>query len=257
MNPVIILWAHPRSMSTAIERVMRERGDFECLHEPFLHYYYLDKTGKALPHFASEAGHPTSYAATREWILECAEAGPVFAKDMSYYVMPELLDDVDFCRRVRHCFLIRDPLRAILSYYRLDPAVAPGEIGIEAQWRQFEGLRELGIDNSLVLEAEAVQRDPAGMIGRFWRSLGLDYLGDALSWRRGEIPDDWQYVEGWHQSVRDSAGIHAPDDDAARAGEAFAAAAEEAPQLRDYLEHHRPFYQRLQRHSLSRNTSDA
>lgn len=43
MNPIIFLWAHPRSMSTAIERIMRERGDFDCLHEPFLHYYYLQR----------------------------------------------------------------------------------------------------------------------------------------------------------------------------------------------------------------------
>ena len=121
MNPIIILWAHPRSMSTAIERVMRERGDFDCLHEPFLHYYYLEKSTKALPHFDREAGHPTSYSDTRELILSRARRRPVFVKDMSYYVMPELLDDVDFCRCVRHCFLVRDPMRAILSYFRLDP----------------------------------------------------------------------------------------------------------------------------------------
>ena len=55
MNPIVFLWAHPRSMSTAIERVMRERGDFECLHEPFLHHYYLERSNKPLPHFASRA----------------------------------------------------------------------------------------------------------------------------------------------------------------------------------------------------------
>ena len=44
MNPIIFLCAHPRSMSTAIERIMRERGDLDCLHEPFLHYYYFWQT---------------------------------------------------------------------------------------------------------------------------------------------------------------------------------------------------------------------
>jgi len=39
MHPVIILWAHPRPMSTAIESVMRKRGDLDCLHEPFLPFY--------------------------------------------------------------------------------------------------------------------------------------------------------------------------------------------------------------------------
>lgn len=33
--PIIALWAHPRSMSTAIERIMRERNDLCCL-QPFI-----------------------------------------------------------------------------------------------------------------------------------------------------------------------------------------------------------------------------
>ena len=115
MNPVIFLWAHPRSMSTAIERIMRERGDFDCLHEPFLHYYYIERSDRGLPHFDHEREHPTSYAGTRDLILRQAESSPVFAKDMSYYEMPEILEDESFCRRVRHCFLIRNPLRSILS----------------------------------------------------------------------------------------------------------------------------------------------
>lgn len=257
MNPIIMLWAHPRSMSTAIERVMRERGDFDCLHEPFLHYYYLEKSGRTLPYFEGEVEHPSSYAATREMILAQAEQGPVFGKDMAYYVMPELLDDVDFCRRIRHCFLLRDPLRAILSYYRLDPDFALDEVGFEAQWRLFDGLRALGIEDSVVLEAEAVQRDPAGMIGRFWRSLGLEYVSEALHWKQGEIPSDWQYVEGWHESVSASSGIQPPADDDDGPGAEFARACQQTPALRQYLEHHRPFYQRLQRFSIARDDSDA
>ena len=31
-HPLIALWSHPRSMSTATERIMRERGDLDCAH---------------------------------------------------------------------------------------------------------------------------------------------------------------------------------------------------------------------------------
>ena len=34
--PVIALWAHSRSASTAFLRMMIERGDVAVLHEPFL-----------------------------------------------------------------------------------------------------------------------------------------------------------------------------------------------------------------------------
>ncbi len=252
MFPVIILWAHPRSMSTAIERIMRERGDFDCLHEPFLHYYYIERSEKGLPHFDSEQEHPTSYAATRDLILQRARQSPVFAKDMSYYVIPEILEDDEFCRCARHCFLIRNPLRSIMSYYRLDHTVSLPEIGIEAQWRHFDGLRSLGIDNSLVLEAEAVQADSAAVMSRFWQVLGLDYREHALSWERQSIPEDWQYVQGWHQSVGASSGIRRVDVvDEERTAVEFESLCRQAPQLHDFLQHHQPFYQRLQDHSLT------
>lgn len=61
MNPIVFMWSHPRSMSTATERIMRERGDFECLHEPFLYYYYEHLGKKSLPHFDADANHPREF----------------------------------------------------------------------------------------------------------------------------------------------------------------------------------------------------
>ncbi len=245
-------------MSTAIERVMRERGDFDCLHEPFLHYYYLERSERDLPHFDSERDHPTSYAETRDMILRRAETAPVFAKDMSYYVIPEILEDVDFCRRVRHCFLIRNPQRSIMSYYKLDNTVSLEEIGIEAQWRHFSGLQALGIDDAVVLEAEAVQADTVATMSNFWRALGSDFRAGALNWEQQSTPQDWQYVQGWHQSVSDSSGIRqASEQDSEKTAAEFDALCLEAPQLRQYLDHHLPFYQRMREHSLSREADDA
>src|SRR5215204_6081903 len=39
-NKPVALWAVPRSISTAFERVFVERDDFEVLHEPFSASYY-------------------------------------------------------------------------------------------------------------------------------------------------------------------------------------------------------------------------
>ncbi len=41
MNRIIALWCHPRSLSTAFERMVIERGDLEVIHEPFLYLYYV------------------------------------------------------------------------------------------------------------------------------------------------------------------------------------------------------------------------
>ena len=39
----IALWAVPRSISTAFERVFVERDDFEIFHEPFSASYYYSE----------------------------------------------------------------------------------------------------------------------------------------------------------------------------------------------------------------------
>ena len=40
MHKIVTLWAVPRSTSTAFEWMMRQRGDMECLHEPFGEAWY-------------------------------------------------------------------------------------------------------------------------------------------------------------------------------------------------------------------------
>ena len=251
MNPIVFLWAHPRSMSTAIERIMRERGDFECLHEPFLHHYYLELSDKPLPHFASKQNHPSGYRETRDFILQAAETSPVFAKDMSYYVMAEIFEDPEFCRRIQHCFLIRNPLRSIASYFKLDASMSLREVGIKTQWQHYSRLLDIGIVPGPVLEAEAIQADSAGMMRRFWRELGLDFRAHALEWKQDAVPADWEYVKGWHRDVSQSRGIRqAPADEQAQAELEFEKLCQQAPHLRDYLDFHMPFYRHLQEVSV-------
>ena len=40
MYKIVALWAVPRSTSTAFEWMMRQRGDIDCLHEPFGEAWY-------------------------------------------------------------------------------------------------------------------------------------------------------------------------------------------------------------------------
>ena len=40
MHKIVVLWAVPRSTSTAFEWMMRQRGDLTCFHEPFGEAWY-------------------------------------------------------------------------------------------------------------------------------------------------------------------------------------------------------------------------
>ena len=243
MHPIIALWAHPRSMSTAIERVMRERGDLACFHEPFLYDYYVARKVRDFPHFEVDPGRPVTYDDARAELLAAAERGPVFFKDMSYYASARLFEDLDFADHLTHAFLIRDPRKSLVSYHKLDPDLTLEEIGLEAQWRHFEWARDRYGMAPFVIQAEAVQADTRGAMGAFWQAVGLPYIEDAFSWDKQKPPEDWQGVTGWHGDAMTSGGIRKADDEDAHA--AFEAAAESAPKLRDLLAHHLPFYEKL------------
>ena len=163
-HKIIALWCHPRSMSTAMERSMRERGDLACFHEPFMYYYYLHLKRREFPHFDADPDKPRSYDDVKGMLLDAAEAGPVFFKDMSYYILQDLMEDEAFASRITHSFLIRDPLFSLTSYHALDPDFTPEEAGLEAQWRHFDWLLSRSAVTPPVIEAELVQSDPKGAI---------------------------------------------------------------------------------------------
>ncbi len=251
MHPIHALWAHPRSMSTATERIMRERGDFDCLHEPFMYDYYVHRQVREVPGFDIQPDHPRDYEAIRDMILRRAETGPVFFKDMSYYVMPRILGDAAFLDRLHNMFIIRRPRASILSYYRLDPDVTEEEIGIAAQLRHVEGLRAQGRAVSVV-RAEDLRADPRGMMRALWTAVGLGYSERAFDWQRAEMPEDWEQVQDWHGSVMGSTGIRPPDPDAeAREAQAFGEAAARDPRLHDLLAPHEAAWRALSAMALS------
>ncbi len=245
-NPIIALWVHPRSMSTAIERIMRERGDLLCLHEPFMYYYYIGLGKKQLPHAELDIGRLTAFPEIIADMRAKACTSPVFFKDMGYYILPEIYEYPQLARDFRHLILIRDPRRSILSYYRLDPEVTCEEIGVEAQWTLYQWLASHGEPPPHVIVAEQVQQNPRVVLSRAWDYLGLPFTEHAFEWDAGEVPDDWQSVTGWHSDVIASQGIRPRSDEGdAEIARKFAQAASRQPRLSTLLEHHWPFYEKL------------
>ena len=239
-HPIVALWCHPRSMSTALERLMRERGDMAVLHEPFMYDYYVHRRIKDFPHFRPEPDRPRSYDDIRAWILAEAERAPVFFKDMAYYVTHRLPHDPEFARALTHAFLVRDPARAIPSFWKLDPELTDEEVGFAAQEELRRALTEILGAAPPVVRAEDVQRDPERVVGRLWARLGLAPAPHAFTWESGGV-DDWEQVEAWHGRASETGGIEPPR---ARRGvweEAVAA----APHLARLRERHQPAYERL------------
>ena len=148
-------------------------------------------------------------------------------------------------------------MKAILSYYKLDPDFTLEEVGLEAIWTHIEWVRKVLNETPAILHAEAVQANTGAVMNAYWQRIGLPPAPHALSWAAEDVPEDWQEVSGWHGDVLSKGGIVAMTEAEERAQRAaFETAAEAAPKLRQYLEHHRPFYEKAKALAIGADGDD-
>jgi hypothetical protein len=230
---VIAMWAHSRSASTAFVRMMIERGDVTVLHEPLL---ALHEEGRvALP----GGGTARSADELLEELLRLGADRSVFLKEVvDYeYAYPE-----ERLGKLTHTFLVRHPRRTIASHYAAKPTVTSPEIGYERLWELFELAWKTAGRKPLVITAEALLADPAGVTEAYCAYAGLPYRPEALAWQPQDRPE-WHRHRAWHLDAIASAGFQDRAND-------YEHTVENHPVLRSYYDHHLPFYEQLVHHAL-------
>ena len=221
---------------------MLERGDLTTFHEPFLYLYYVHEAKKRLAYFDIDPSHPTSYADIKRMILRAAESRPVFVKDMCYYVADYILEDEEFLKRIISTYLIRDPKKSLVSYYKLDPDLTSEEVGLESQYTQFCLTADLTEKTPIVIDADDLVNDTETTMRAYCSALGIDFLEHSLRWSE-ELPKEWRHVAGWHGDLTGSAEIKKSGGEKLKI--------EEIPKLQKLYDHHLPYYQRLRQHRLT------
>lgn len=237
---VIALWAHPRAVSTAFERMMSERGDVVVVHEPLV--LITDNGEVAVP--GADGGAERTVRTPGALLAHLARLGaerPVFWKDTLEYRYPYLFDHPDEIASVTHTFLVREPARTIASHHAVKPHLSCSDVGYEHQWELFEHVRGITGTVPLVLSAERLLADPPGQIRAYCAHVGLPYVPEALDWRPGERAE-WQPNRRWHLDAIASAGFRLPERE-------YAVTVDNDDRLRSYYEHHLPFYERLSAHA--------
>jgi Sulfotransferase domain len=196
------LWAVPRSVSTALERVFVERGDFKVFHEPFSAAYYYSSERRSDRFPGTEAKEEYGYEKILDRMLAFKEK-PVYFKDMAYHVVG--LMSREFTSRFTNTFIIRDPTPVIASLSRFWPDFTLEETGYEQQYRLFELAVENGEDPAVV-DAADLTGDPAGTIRAYCEKLDLPFMPESLSWEPGKVPE-WEMWTEWHEEAQESTGI--------------------------------------------------
>ncbi|MGV9376275.1 sulfotransferase-like domain-containing protein [Nonomuraea sp. NPDC003707] len=232
----ILLWAVPRSRSTAFLRIMLERGDLEVVHEPFS---YLQVDG----HFELTGRRVTSAVELLDAMLEVNAGGRrVFAKDTSDYTYAPLLEDGRLFSDVINTFMIREPRSAIASHYAMNPEATQDEYGFEYLHAIFDAVRSATGEVPLVIDGDDLVADPEATVRAYCERVGLEFMPEAMCWDPGRQAN-WQRTDRWHAEVAESSGLVAKTP-----------GRRETPDTNEHLrriaEHHQPFYDALARHRL-------
>src|SRR5215212_5248533 len=202
-NKPIALWAVPRSISTAFERVFVERDDFEVLHEPFgdSYYYSEERLSQRYPDVEPKAEY--NYQNVLARILEPREKR-VFVKDMAYHA--KSLIGPEFVSRFVNTFIVRDPKYVIASLYRMWPDFTLEETGFEELYRLFRYATEADPEDVVVVDAMTFSENPTGVLAAYCQHLEIPFRTDSLSWQKREVRR-WENWEGWHEEAQQSTGI--------------------------------------------------
>ncbi|WP_419944960.1 sulfotransferase family protein [Candidatus Poriferisodalis sp.] len=239
----LTLWATPRSISTAFEWMMRQRGDFECFHEPLneLYYYGEDRRSQRDAHVEARPGH--TFAAFWNEITALAERRNVFVKDFAYSVSHDL-DDAKLAV-MTHTFLIRDPERVVQGLGHHWPDCTWEEVGFESLHRLFSRVADRDGAAPPVIDAADLTGNPEGTIRAFCAAVGIEFIAEALSWEPGERAEVSWYGEGtgpWHDNLRQSTGIAAQ--------QTSYPPLEDSPRLVEMYKRSLPLYEALAAHRL-------
>ena len=232
----IALWAVPRSLSTAFERVFVERDDLEVLHEPFSAAYYYGPD-RLSDRYADEEPKPEySHESVLAEVFRPREKR-LFMKDMPYQAKSVM--SREFISRFANTFIIRDPKYVLSSLYKMWPDFTLEEAGYEELYWAFRYATEEGED-PVVVDAMIFSENPVGILATYCERLDIPFRRDSLSWESREV-EEWEMWDGWHEAAQQSTGI----ERAERRDPAL------PRHLQETYEHCLPYYYTLAAHTIS------
>ena len=206
-NPILVLWATPRSTSTAFEWMMRQRGDMQCFHEPFGEWWYKGD-GAKWPRLTDDSPRipGLTFDSVFKQLLSASQKGPVFSKDFPHYVEHTWTDQ--FLSHFNHSFLIRDPAKVATSMYKNWPEFELKEIAIVEQRELFDRLMAQHHTVPPLIDSDDLLENPAGIVRAWCEAVGIPFLPDALSWEPGDRSEvSWYDGGSWHANLRNSDGL--------------------------------------------------
>lgn len=208
----VVLWCHPRSVSTAFELAFLQREEeLYCLHEPFGDAFYFGPQRQSPRYMNGNLPEDmkltsATFESVCEEILTLRSGKRVFVKDMAYYVFSRLKDVKLPLDKMINTFLIRDPQKAVPSMYKcsIDSASTgwgsfdPNEMGYSEQKDLFDYVTKRYRQTPIVVNSQDLVNNPRAVLQKYCELVNVEFKESMSNWKPKKIEqfDKWT---GWHE----------------------------------------------------------
>lgn len=234
MTVRLAMWSGPRNISTAMMRSWENRPDCEVVDEPF-YACYLKHSGVVHP-MQDEilASQPTDWQAVADSLTVDLDGYDLFyQKHMTHHMLDGV--SLDWCRELKHCFLIRNPADVIHSYLQKRDEINSDDIGIQRQHALYHQITTLTGQEIPIIDSRDVLMNPDGLLRAVCERLDLPFSSRMLRWPAGRRDSDGIWASHWYHAVEASTGFMPWREHETLADDSAQALAEE----------NMPYYQRL------------
>ena len=224
---------------------MRQRGDLDCLHEPFGEAWYQGEA-PLWPRFKDGGKTTAGLTIDSVWrdITARARHKPVFLKDFPHYI--NHMWTPGFLGHFTHVFLIRDPAKTIRSLHHQWPDDDfELEVGFPEQRALYDLLTALHGVAPLVMDSDDILENPEAMISAFCKAVGIPFMPEALSWEAGAAESFTSWWDGgsFHANLKKSTGLKPQPRN-------YTEVADAPYRVQQMLRRMKPHYEHLHQHRL-------
>lgn len=216
---IIHCWSGPRSLSTATMYSFESRPDVLCLDEPL----YASHLKNA----------PDIYRPYRDELLsKCETDGNKVIKDMHLLITKE--KPIIFCKhlakqllgidrklllqdsingvKVKHFFLIREPLKMLASW-NVKKDVTSEDCNLNATSlldlvQLFSELRSSSHKIPLVVDSNLLMNYPKPILLELCKELDIPFFEEQLTWKLGPHICDGLWAKFWYETVHNTTGFN-------------------------------------------------
>jgi len=197
-------WSGPRNISTALMYSWRERADTTVFDEPlYAHYLTIDDRRHPGIDEVLASQHHDAETVIRDVILGPSATAVVYIKQMAHHLKGV---DRSFLAHTENVLLVRHPRDMLASLSVQLPLCTLADTGLVETVELLDAVVGQG-GTPVVIETQALLRNPAGVLARVCDRVGVGYDPAMLSWPAGPKPEDGAWAPYWYESVHRSTGF--------------------------------------------------